>query len=202
LKIINSKLALHKSEYMKTKTIIYTFLLLLVLTVQRCQCKKDDTIPKPMPTPQPIPCDTCLPAITTTGQNTFGCRVNGKVWLPQNGSFQPGVNADLLGNQIGIQGFNNSRNEFVTICLNPIYDTCYYKFPTNLLIKQQGQFLELHKDYIADTISSGFIHFTRVDFMQGVFSAHLLLIPIHTIKTILYTLLTDDLIFINNFFKP
>ena len=49
MKIINSKLALHKSGYMKTKTIIYTFLLLLVLTVQRCQCKKDDPIPTPTP---------------------------------------------------------------------------------------------------------------------------------------------------------
>ena len=49
MKIINSKLALHKSGYMKTKTIIYTFLLLLVLSVQRCQCKKDDPIPTPTP---------------------------------------------------------------------------------------------------------------------------------------------------------
>ncbi len=32
-------------------------------------CKKDDPRPE-------------LPPITTTGANTFGCRVNGKIWLP------------------------------------------------------------------------------------------------------------------------
>ena len=141
--------------------------MLILLTAA---CKKNNTTPTPTPLPQPTTCDTCLPAITTTGQNTFGCRVNGKVWLPQNGSFQPGVNADLSGNQIGIEGYNDTRSEFVSIWVNPIYDTCYYILPTNFLSVQRGQFLQLKKYFITDTISSGFIHFTRVDFKQGVFS--------------------------------
>ena len=152
---------------MKTKHIIYTLLFLLVLSVQKCQCKKDD--PTPTPIPQPIPCDTCLPAITTTGQNTFGCRVNGKVWLPQKGSFQPAVNIDILGNQIGIDGYNSVNDVWLGMSLSPIYDTCYFKFPTQSLNKSQGKYLT-NKYYITDTLNTGYIHFTRVDFKQGVFS--------------------------------
>ena len=45
-------------------------LLCLCLAACLLSCCKDDT-------PEPS-----LPPITTTGANTFGCRINGKVWLP------------------------------------------------------------------------------------------------------------------------
>lgn len=102
--------------------------------------------------------------------NTFGCRVNGKVWLPKGGSFTPATNADLFGTQIGIEGYNDIKNEFVSIWLSPIYDTCYYQFPNNTLSKRQGKFLKLNKYFIVDTINKGYIHFLRVDYTKGVFS--------------------------------
>jgi len=52
-----------------------------------------------------------LPPITTTGANTFGCLVNGEVWLPK-GSFPnfPGLHADYWGGvqfrQIDLQLMN------------------------------------------------------------------------------------------------
>jgi hypothetical protein len=47
------------------KNALVSFFLLLTLSC----CKKDS--------PEPG-----LPPITTTGANTFGCRINGKIWLP------------------------------------------------------------------------------------------------------------------------
>ena len=176
MKIINSKLALHKSGYMKTKTIIYTFLLLLVLSVQRCQCKKDDTIPKPMPTPQPIPCDTCLPAITTTGQNTFGCRVNGKVWLPKTTPFNiPALWVEYTLQQLSVHGYNSDRKEYIDIDLGPILDTGLYIFYSSQLSMQWARFVNESStiDFHADTIFKGNMHLTRFDpvngFMSGTF---------------------------------
>ena len=156
-----------KSSALKKQTSYFLFAA-FVLTLFIAACKKNNTT-TPTPLPQPTTCDTCLPAITTTGQNTFGCRVNGKVWLPQGGSFQPGVYADLFGNQIGIGGYNDTRVDDVSIWLNPIYDTCYYKFPKYDLITARGQYIA-NRYYITDSLRTGYIHFSRVDFKQGVFS--------------------------------
>ena len=171
MKIINSKLALHKSGYMKTKTIIYTFLLLLVLTVQRCQCKKDDPIPTPVP--QPKPCDTCLPPITTTGQNTFGCRVNGTVWLPEGGSGTPGQSIEYTSNkELVISGYNDSREEFLTLDIRPISDTGNFVFYDSLFVLQGASFLNAKTglNYYTDTIYHGNIHILRLDPNKGVVS--------------------------------
>jgi hypothetical protein len=60
-------------------------LLLLLLPLMAMQCKKD-TIHSLNNTAPCAPGDTLcelakLPAITTTGANTFGCLLNGKAWL-------------------------------------------------------------------------------------------------------------------------
>ncbi len=155
---------------MKTKHIIYALLFLIVLSVQKCQCKKDD--PTPTPIPQPIPCDTCLPAITTTGQNTFGCRVNGKVWLPLDGYMEPGVYVDILGKQLIVEGNNSLINENIGILVKPISDTGYISFPTNLLTYSSASYFNksMTKYYNIDTIQKGYIYFLRVDYINGVFS--------------------------------
>jgi hypothetical protein len=50
-------------------------------------CTKTPDEPEPDPTP--TPCTNCLPPITTEGKNTFGCKVNGKIWLPKGGGGSP-----------------------------------------------------------------------------------------------------------------
>ncbi|MEI6509304.1 MAG: DUF6252 family protein, partial [Bacteroidota bacterium] len=104
----------------------------------------------------------------TNGAGTFGCRVNGKVWLPQSGRY-PGVSADLIGNQIQISGYNTNSDEWIGITINPVSDTCYYKFPKYDLIKASGLYLN-NKDFITDSLKKGYIHYLRVDYNQGVFS--------------------------------
>jgi hypothetical protein len=54
--------------------LLFTSLFLLLLSVPRC--KKDHFH---------------LPPETTTGANTFGCKVNGKVFVPRDGRGRPGL---------------------------------------------------------------------------------------------------------------
>lgn len=59
---------LTKTKLMKTQS-----LLLLTLAFLAFSCKKDPPIPEPT---EPV-----MPPLTHQGLNTFGCRVNGKVWV-------------------------------------------------------------------------------------------------------------------------
>jgi hypothetical protein len=54
-------------------------LLLILIVCAFIACKKDKS-----PTPiEPTPTGDQLPPITQSGANTFGCLVNGKVWIPK-----------------------------------------------------------------------------------------------------------------------
>lgn len=58
-----------------------------------------------------------LPAATQSGANTFGCRIDGKIWVPQKNPVFPG--ADILESRqmpnndlyINARNFNSSPNE-------------------------------------------------------------------------------------------
>jgi len=155
---------------MKTKHIIYALLFLIVLSVQRCQCKKDDPIPAPVP--QPIPCDTCLPAITTSGKNTFGCRVNGIVWLPLGGGFNPGQWVEYFDQHLIVHGYNDDKGQWINLDVYPIIDTGRYVFYTPILKVQWADYLnaKTNIDYYADTIYKGYINVLRFDSVKGLMS--------------------------------
>lgn len=66
-------------------------LLLLITSVLLLSagCKKN----KPT---EPAKAEDQLPPETQTGANTFGCKVNGKVWLPKGGIYTPRLSADFF----------------------------------------------------------------------------------------------------------
>jgi len=66
------------------------FALSFVLISNGCKKKKDDE-------PQ-------LPPETTTGANTFGCKVNGKVFIPRSGGGRPGLFAQYVNLGTGTGG--------------------------------------------------------------------------------------------------
>lgn len=58
---------------MKNK--IFSISLLFLITLSATTCKKESTLEMEL---------AKLPQATQTGQNTFGCLVNGKAWVAQN----------------------------------------------------------------------------------------------------------------------
>lgn len=62
------------------KKSIFLLLLPLLAAAWLFSCYKDS----PPPNPGPLPIDyTVLPPATQEGKNTFGCKVNGEVWVPR-----------------------------------------------------------------------------------------------------------------------
>ena len=60
----------------KLKTLLAAFMLLMLFTFSQCKKHKDE--PK-------------LPPETTTGAMTFGCKVDGKIFVPKDGLGKPGL---------------------------------------------------------------------------------------------------------------
>jgi hypothetical protein len=82
---------------------------------------------------QPSPKSDTLPPITQEGKNTFGCLVNGKVWLPGGGG-QPAINPQYWKGSFGGGGqksvYNSSNQPIIKQgvgwSIYPIYDTGKY----------------------------------------------------------------------------
>ena len=74
----------------KLKTLLAATLLLLLFTFS--QCKKNKTE------------EAQLPSETTTGAMTFGCKVNGKVFVPKDGRGRPGLYVQYVNLGAGVGG--------------------------------------------------------------------------------------------------
>ncbi|MFN3444607.1 MAG: hypothetical protein ACK44D_02630 [Bacteroidia bacterium] len=126
------------------------------------------------PTPQPPKqtfCDTCLPPITTTGPTSFGCRVNGKVWLPKDGWNFYSVKADYYERSISIIGTKDEPWEKLGFGFDSISDTGTFTFPNNIIKNSGASFGLINKPiterYIANPITKGKIRFLRFDIDSG-----------------------------------
>lgn len=57
-----------------------------------------------------------LPPITTEGKNTFGCLVNGEVWLPKGGINNPKLNVSLSNSgEFELQAFRDADRETIQL---------------------------------------------------------------------------------------
>ncbi|MFI5221870.1 MAG: hypothetical protein ACHQK8_06065 [Bacteroidia bacterium] len=151
----------------KHSTWIFFFAFLLMLFLQ--QCKKDSPTQQTT-NPQPTPCDTCLPPITTTGQKTFGCLVNGKIWLPKHLPFGSGGEfVEYVQQELAVHGSNDNNGEDINFALQPITDTGYYKFYNKKFSMQWANYLNSKTmiNYYADTLSTGYLHLLRFDPISG-----------------------------------
>jgi hypothetical protein len=112
-------------SFMKT---IQLFLFITAATIlcSFSRCKKDD--------------DPQLPPETTTGANTFGCKVNGKVFVPRDGNGRPGLFCQYvyLGNgpgggwSLNIPAYNYSTERGVSIVTDSLFleENKVYEFKT------------------------------------------------------------------------
>ncbi len=111
-------------------------------------CEKD-----PDPTPQ-------LPPKTQEGKNTFGCLVNGQVWLPKGGGLLIGLACDYSQGTLLINANNGNTDESIKINLL-INDTGMIE-----INGEQNQNIYYRKGlnyFYADSLSIGYLTITKLD---------------------------------------
>jgi hypothetical protein len=165
----------------------YVAIMAICILLHNCSRKNDSDIPPAATTitsssVQPG-FDTCLPPATMQGRHTFGCKVNGKNWLPEGGWFSPGVYASFgRSRTLDFWGEHAAKRESITINIGQVTDTGYYTFPDDRFLICKATYIKLDaegKEYVfsyrADKIDNGYLHLTRLDlsatgFISGTFA--------------------------------
>lgn len=126
--------------------------------------------------------DNTLPKATTSGKRTFGCRVNGEVWIPKGNDGTPNWNAAWFSDYGGViqirvyRAVTRTNLEFMQ--MNPInvtgvgeYDLTSSDYILALFTNSTCSY----DDY--GIVQSGKMHITKLDFnsriVSGTFFFHL-----------------------------
>jgi hypothetical protein len=112
--------------------------------------------------------DTILPAITTTGANTFGCKLNGSYWLAvPNKSFQTSYSKGAISITFDKSGDNKWGSIVIASFDNQISTTGMYYFSK----KMHGNYFETGKIYrTSDTTTFGYLNVLRLDSVNRIIS--------------------------------
>ncbi|HXC06806.1 MAG TPA: hypothetical protein VNZ86_18740 [Bacteroidia bacterium] len=155
-----------------------------LLTVLLLSCKKD-----PSTSPSPTNSQTVvwqLPAETTSGKGTFGCLINGQLWLPSS-AISPPLTFSRSHSRLTIHANDDSEYAFVFVCPpikkdttftvsdNTIHNlnqsfSCYFMYGS---VKVQG--LPVHG-------YQGTFTFTRYDTVNSIYSGTFSLNAIDTVS--------------------
>lgn len=139
---------------MKNNTYFLLLTILFVAGLYFPACRKD--LPNPMPEVPYVPYWDTLPAITQTGANTFGCLVNGEVWVPRKEILVPwGILATnfwetngLGGCSIGCSIISTTKDDFLNLAFGPTLFkpvTCY---GNDVLLPKSSLYLRIgHTEY-------------------------------------------------------
>jgi len=122
------------------------------------------------PTPQPpltLPCDTCLPPITTPG---FACKINGKPFISKfgGGGFIT-TRFDYYEQNLFVRGNNPDIKEAIAFNLMPLVDTGLYEFPNNLLTHTNSGYGDWYGNFEYSTrpIQKGYVYLSKLDSLKG-----------------------------------
>jgi len=154
---------------MKSLTKIFLFIPLCFLLLSN-SCKKTGI--------------NSLPPATQTGANTFGCLVDGKVWIPTGGGVGSGVNPTRGGffrdanGKLNIYIAANSYNDNIDIYLKYIttVGTYYLNYNTgvkpNIIFPESygAYFVNGQDYYVTTTTHTGKVNITYADSIQGIVS--------------------------------
>jgi hypothetical protein len=145
--------------------LIFLALILLSLTA----CKKDKNING---TGTPPPQQQQLPPITTEGKNTFGCLVNGNVWLPEvtpyqmfvyplTSSYNPNFGFDVKTTK----KISNSIFQGISLQIINLNDTGEYYLNSNSSIGSYGTYSDALIDcfYSTNTTQVGKVKIIKFD---------------------------------------
>ena len=149
---------------MKQSTFILKSLCLLALSLI-FSCQKTD--PEPSNYVQPTNPYQTLPEITQEGKNTFGCLVNGVVWVPRVELFVPWYTLDFQFNtgngNITCRVLTTTQDDFLQVTFGPtnnIPGTFNVKPSNNTsmyLLSMSKDYVPLLKDSIFNRVKVNFI---------------------------------------------
>jgi hypothetical protein len=132
----------------------YLFFLLVLLALTSVKCSKQSQ-------------EDQLPPITTNGANTFGCKVDGKVWLPYGGwnvnkltTFEYINNYTKSGIIIYARNRKNNELSDLNISLKNATDTGIYKIYNQL---DEGLLFSDGKNNFEPIDTFGVVHILRLD---------------------------------------
>ena len=147
-----------------TKPILTLFIIAATCLIYFSSCIKPFE-----PTPQikdSVPCDTCLPPITTPG---FACKINGKPFISKFGGGFITTRFDYNNQYLYVRGNNPDIKEDIGINLFPISDTGIYNFPSSVLNQTNAGYGDWYGkfSYFSEPIRNGYAHITILDSLKG-----------------------------------
>lgn len=115
----------------------------------------------------PKPKEPKLPAETASGLNTFGCRVNGQVFVPKGSPFNgPVLSASYTrGNVIFVDAINRSTNQSMQIKLVNVSVVGTYSFndTTSHRARFRDTSSETECEYLTNNQHTGWVEITKLD---------------------------------------
>jgi hypothetical protein len=151
-----------------------TCVAILFITLTHTGCKKPTDNPPTSNNNTSTPCDTCLPPIATEGNSMFGCRVNGKVWLPKDSWMTPGITLNLFSTRhidiVEVIARNHTEvinASGISFNIASVNDTGLIELPNTDLSLSRSLYYKGDNEFSAEPIQKGFIHFTKVDRIKG-----------------------------------
>jgi len=110
-----------------------------------------------------------LPPATQTGEGTFGCKVNGEVWVPKTPPLTPSVHADYFEDEFFISANKKLKNEGFKSSFHLDIDSEFngenqYKLSSKKT-KIYGRYgdAENNCDYLTDSMNTGILTITHFD---------------------------------------
>ena len=147
------------------KPVALMHLLVLALLLMSSKCGKDK--PEPEPT---------LPEATMTGANTFGCYINGKLWLPKGNYNYPAFGSKSYITawerfSFGVQNidyeYGSGVHTYITGCNAPdIYEPDF----TETFIEGTFPGYPDYQEYIIDSTLANFVNITNFDLNEKIIS--------------------------------
>jgi hypothetical protein len=152
------------------KTLSHLFVCLLIVNLVLTGCG-DALFDNPEPTPKPEPKPT-LPAVTTSGKNTFGCRVNDTIWVSKGSFGISGTTLYYFQEEVTIRGYNHTKKEYVSLSLKPVTATGYYEL-SKLISSSTSRATYIPQSssiYVAQPATEGYLNVLRFDTIKGIVS--------------------------------
>lgn len=140
------------------KKLLYTFALLGLLFTA-C-CKKNSPYAPDIP--------STLPPETQTGANTFGCMINGVLWLPKGGNLVPAYTSSYGSGTLLVVANKAAEDESIRIYLTldsiGHFSITGHNSPQNVCYRISSNY------YFADSIIQGVLNITKFDTINHIVS--------------------------------